>query len=936
MLVTAREVGDSTWEAEALSSLGGLYLRQGQDPLALETLQQALTLSRTLGARASERSILFLMSAGYSRLGDAGRALEARQQALALAREPGDRWWEARQLTGAGIGYTALGLYPQALEVLHQALALQQELGLRREAGQTLEALSTVHRELGQYPTALAVLEQFLTVTQEIRDRRWEGHARTRIGATYTQLGQPAKALEAHQQGLTLAREVKDQQHEGESLLQLGGAYQALGQLEPAREFYQHALALYRTLGDRRGEAPTLIQLGAVYRALGQLDRALEPLQQALTIVRELGNRWEERNALAHLGTVYAQRGQLDAALDAYQQALLIAQDAGDRRLEGVALAGLGAVYAQRGQHARALETYQHALPLHQATADQEGLGRSSAGIARALTQLGRSADALTYYDSAIQTIESLRDHIRGAVLRRDFLTDKLQLYREVVTLLLTLPPEVAPPASAEKAFHYAQHGKARTLLEQLAEARAGVRKGIAPRLRAQEHDLYNQLLAAHQRLREPWPVDQRTTWQKQYTELTRQFTALQQQLYTEAPLYAALHYPQPLTVDQVKDVLLRDGEVLLEYCWGTDGLYLFVIDRTHSLRVIPLPEVPNEQELTARISQWLEPFRDVDSSMDQRTREDGLQHVDWRLAHTFYQQLVHPAVRDLPAGTTLLIIPDGVLHSLPFELLVTHLSPGPGGQSPAAARHRDATYLVSRHPIVYAPAVSVLDPELLHHGQRQAPPKMLLALAPFAQPTMLEKLAAWVGQLRQGDPLRAREGGLWLRHSGREVLAIQAMFPTDTTTFFFEAQATKHVLHTQAQEYRYLHLATHGVLDPKRPLASGLLFADGLLQAQEIFNLELHADLVVLSACQSGLGVLQPGEGLVGLTQAFLYAGTPSVVASLWRVDDAITAQFMQNFYRHLRAGVPKAQALQQAKIAALRYHPFYWAPFVLVGDWR
>jgi CHAT domain-containing protein len=428
----------------------------------------------------------------------------------------------------------------------------------------------------------------------------------------------------------------------------------------------------------------------------------------------------------------------------------------------------------------------------------------------------------------------------------------------------------------------------------------------------------------------------EQTTLQERILDLERDLINLRQQMRIANPQYAALQFPKPISLSDVQRTLLQDGEMLLEYFWGRDALHLFVVGQGtfHTLNLLV-----DEQAVTKRLAQFLAPLHSQQTG-DRHNFIETLRQFDLHLAHDLYEQLVQPAAPYLANAKTLLIVPDGILHYLPFELLVTAPYKVPANPDVMFAEYQDAPYLVRRYAIAYAPSATVLQPDLLYQAQQSAKPsRTLLALAPFSgeptashasqSPSFLQKLLqTFWGLTREAEETVRTIAATPLPHSRREVEAISKVFHPNATALLAQ-QATLEAVQTQAKDYRYVHLATHGFV-----------------------NEDLRADLVTLSACETGLGALEQGEGLVGLTRAFMYAGTPSVLASLWAVNDAATAEVMTTFYQGLYAGAGKARALRQAKEKMMQQqvggqlqgkrvtislaHPYFWAPFILAGGWR
>ncbi|GAK58358.1 tetratricopeptide repeat domain protein [Candidatus Vecturithrix granuli] len=569
--------------------------------------------------------------------------------------------------------------------------------------------------------------------------------------------------------------------------------------------------------------------------------------------------------------------------------------------------------------------------------ATQESLLKSYAEAGLKHEQNRTWNDAIVSYKQAIDLLENLRGEIKDSGTKESLVERYLWIYKRLVKLFLQ-------QNSPEDAFAYAERSKARSFLDQLTEAGAGIRKGIDPNLLAEEQQVHRQLQDAWKTLEEKVNAYNASTslperaalqpelegLQRRIGELEQGLASLQRTIRYKNPRYADLKYPEPIGLKEVQNTVLEEGESLLEYFWGEQELHLFLAG-CESFQAVTLPV--REEEMVSQVDNLLKSAREESES-------------DFPLAHSLYQQLIQPTEPFLQNTHTLLIVPDGALHYLPFEMLVTQ---PPETQTKGEARYHEAQYLIRRYAVVYAPSASVLKPAILYHAEEnEQPAHTFLALAPFTEKLLYEDRTSNLA---------------FLESSENEIKTIGSLFPS-SRKYFLGSEAVKAVMFEEAEDYRYVHLATHGLLDSQRPLYSGVAFHDDILRMYEAFNLDLHADLVALSACKTGLGSLKCGEGMVGLTRAFMYAGTPSVLVSLWNVADKSTSVLMIEFYRNLTAGLNKAEALRQAKLTLIdqqgqggetlrtlvffgvqqdnreipvtHAHPFYWAPFVLAGGWR
>jgi CHAT domain-containing protein len=422
----------------------------------------------------------------------------------------------------------------------------------------------------------------------------------------------------------------------------------------------------------------------------------------------------------------------------------------------------------------------------------------------------------------------------------------------------------------------------------------------------------------------------------------------IHREIELQNPRYADLAgITKPLTLREVQQNVLS-GAVLVEYAVRNSSLMCWVVtqDSVH-FRGTPL----DRDSLRAMVTELRQPFLDF--------REGKIYLLttlpyNLELAHKLYTLLIQPIEVYLKEYGQIIIVPDGILHTLPFGSLVTEIVEREVDPQTAFSQYEKATYLIEKYAISYAPSVSVLNPNLKKPPTDDEVEGELLA---FGNPDF--------GRApREKEETRGLESSLFtfLLRSGEEwvfeqlpmaeeeVIEISKVFGGSEPKVFIGEGAKEEIFKEEAPGYRHIHIATHGVFEDKEPLYSRIVFAldddpkeDGFLEAHEIFNLMLNADLVVLSACETGLGELCAGEGLIGLTRAFMYAGAPSIVASLWSVDES-TCRLMKEFYQNLKEGMTKSEALRQAKITLIHTreggmsyaHPFLWAPFVLVGEWR
>ena len=892
------------------------------------------------------------------------KALERYEEALKLWRVAGDRAQEARTLNNIGLVYSALGEKQKALDYYNQALPLARAVGDRVQEATTLSNIGRVYDALGEKQKGLDYLNQALPLRRTVGDRAGEAATLNNIGLVYHALGEKQKALDYYNQALPLVRAVGNPAWEATTLSNIGGVYDALGEKQKALDYYNQALPLARAVGDRAQEARTLNNIGMVYNALGEKQKALDYYNQALPLRRTVGDRAGEAATLNNIGVVYTALGEKQKALDYFNQAVPLARAVGDRNKEAATLSNIGGVYDALGEKQKALDYFNQALSLARAVGDRAGEAMVLGSIATAERDRGDLLDARTHIEAALKIIESLRTEITSLELRASYFSTVQSYYELYIDILMRLHEQHPGEGYDRLALAASERGRARSLLETLTEAHADIRQGVEPQLlereRALQQLLDSKLESLPQLLSGQHTEEQAAAAKKGIDDLLSGYQDVEVQIRTASPHYAALTQPQPLTADEIQQQVLDSDTVLLEYTLGREHSYLFAATRD-SLVTYTLPK---SQEIQSRA-------RDLRALLTQSSSLPADQ-VDEVMAK-FSQMVLGPVASQL-GRRRLAIVADGTLNYIPLGAL-----PAPSGVKAGVGK----APLLAEHEIVYLPSASTLVVLRRDTQGRTPAPKLLAVLAdPVFMPeddrvktrTMASNgAAAGVGpggisdrhaedtaaDLSRGQMTRSvqesgvtREGGIpRLPFTRQEADGIASLVPTGMRLEDLDFAASKAAATSDAlSQFRMVHFATHGLLDSGHPELSGIVLStvdqnglpvDGFLRLHDIYNLNLPADLVVLSACQTGLGKEVRGEGLVGLTRGFMYAGAPRVVVSLWSVNDQATAELMVHFYKGMLVDKLRPAAALRSAQMALRNDsrwsaPYYWAGFVLQGEWK
>jgi CHAT domain-containing protein/tetratricopeptide (TPR) repeat protein len=924
--------------AAALGHIGTVHYLLGERQKALDAFQQQLQLWRAERERQREvAEALHNIGLVYSSMGMSRKAIEFYDEALLLRRAAKDRAGLASTLDNLGLAYLYAGEMQKASDYSNQALALFRELNDRKGLANALNNIGGINLRLGDFRKALEYFVQALELRRALGNRREESIALNNIGRVHDLLGEAQQALDYHRQALQIRRALGDRLMEAASLNNIGLVYDWLGAKPKALEHYKQALELFRAANDRNLEATALNNIGGFYlNTLKDSKTALDYYTRALEIRRELGQPIELAIMLDNIGHLYNKSGDPRKALEYHRQALQIRQKSGHRLGEAASLNNMGAAHYALGKLSTALDYFNQSLKLYRSLGDRPREAAALYGLAMIERDRGNLDDARGWMATSLNIIESLRSGVASQPLRASYFAQKQDYYEFHIDLLMRLHQREPAKAHNLAAFQASERARARSLLELLAEARINVEQGISPELKQRERaahlriaQIQGQLIQAYSQAQ----PDGNTTavLEEELKQADAEREQLQAEIRQRHPPYAELQYP---AAPNLKDVqaLLDDRTVLLEYALGQKTSFLFAITREDFL-VVRLPPA-------STISAEVEALRAVITSRPQRSDfEKQIRH-----SRKLFRDLLEPAGKLLVGKPRLIIVPSGILHYLPFEVLLTK------GEEKALATVTPARlpYLLRDYAISYVPSAAVLA-SLRNRPAKNTAGKSFLA---FADPEYGDLTESPPGLTQPTLSYAFGDQRPWrlarLSESRREVEQISALFPKDQVSLLLREQASEENAKNAGRfnQFRFVHFATHGLLNEENPSHSGLILnldraqhsEDGLLQAYEIFNLRLNADLVVLSGCETGLGKEVKGEGLVGLTHAFFYAGTPSLVVSLWKVQDRSTADLMVNLYREIGRTQTKSEALRQAKLSLIqqgRYaDPYYWAPFVLTGD--
>jgi len=1005
-LTVARELKNKEGEARALTNLGTVCDTLGKGDKALTCYQEALKIYQEMGNTLGEQKIHSNLGLILTSHGKYAEAREAFEKALKIARERRDAWGQASVLLNLGEVLEHLRRYDEARTGYEQALATARQLRDLDLTGRILINLGNQDLNEGRFQEALARFQEALRLKKELGDRLGEALALLNLGQAYDAQGRAEAAGQAYQTMLTIYRELKTPGLLANALMHLGNVAGNQGRYEQALAYYTQALAQLRELKNRREEAKLLINLGSMHYFLNLNDLAVKLHQEALALGRELDDRSVQARALLSLGAALRNLGRYAEAQTAFEQSLELSRAVSDRQAEEQALLNLAALFHLLERRREALALYRQALALAGekkqpggqavilidltllyreleqydqalitgrealAQARQKGDPRVLAGALQVLASVegltGRHADAIRHYEEALAFVETLRAGIAEKESRAAFMTGKFFVYDQFIDLLVHLHQQDPKKGYDRKALEIFERKQGRLFLEEVGKSGARSFAGLPPELRQRELELEAQaeklnalLAAAHTETGGQPEVQTPSAVGERLHQLQVARERLEQELKTRHPDYYALRHPRPATLKEIQEQVLADGETLLIYGVMARSTALWVVGRK-DFALFRL-EV-SEKELREKVKAFRQGLEAVLAAIEagksesavRRTAQESLTGLQQQ-GRELYHLLAPPGARPLLARTkTLYVAPTGPLHFLPFEALTLPPDAAGGG----------SRYLVEEFPVAYLSSASLLKILRDAAGRRKTrAPHPLLA---FAHPVYRTETdpPEEAGSLR-GLRTRAYRDLLGgsipeLPETAEEVRAIKSALKAPDRTQplqLREAASRSRVLEFQQEgrliRYRYLVFSCHGVVPPETDpvLQPALVLShpdpatggEGFLTLADVFGLSLRADLVVLSACNTGRGRELAGEGVVGLTRAFMFAGSQAAAVTLWAVESASAKAMSTGLFHFLRQGRSRAAALQAAKLQLLRnpedplyQHPFFWAPLVVFGEGR
>ena len=960
-------VPDPHSQAQAMYSLARVYRGLSQFAKAEEIYQSMTSLSYADRDWRLQASYFNDRGLNYSDQHKYEPALHWLKLAYGLYDNHNDNRGRASAFNNIGLTFHRLGALALALENYERAIPLrhaendqQGEFNVRNNIGGVYDVSGEPAKALEHYQATLRVWLTFDSAEQ-LRDRDQLGTGFNNVGEVLNKLGRWQEARDNYQAALDIFQRSGNQLREAACLDNLGQLYQDLGDTNLALDHYRKALALLQgKFKNADLEANILSHIGTVNLSQNELELALQNFQRALEL------RQSDRGkgyALLNIGALHVLKKAPQQALQVYRDALKFIRTAGDQRGEALLLYKTGEAEDMLGYHAQAIEDLNQARLLWAKIADPRGEAITLEAAARAESRIGQLRKALEDSARAIAIVESLRTNILGTRLRASYFATQQTSFELNVGLNMQAFAETASSQYLVAAFQAAERSRARTLIDTFRRARdtsmdngadAALERELQQRLNAKAQAQTELLNRKH-------TEDQASAINAELNLLINQYDELQAKVSSSNRQYADLIQAKVPAVQDIQDQL-GDDTILVEYFLGEERSYVWAVT-SDSIDGFQLPPRADIETVATRIAKSLGDQKRIIEGETPSQWERRRARADKEF-NTASAQLSDKIIRPLVPllGTKrLIVVADGALQQVSFAALPL---PGTIAQRPRR--------LVDNHEIVYEPSASVLALQRSELANRKRAPHAVAVLAnpvftsddprvlsltqrttpqdaqPKSNSNVLPEMASRRAVSRALEAI-GLERFPRLLSSAIEAQQIVNVAPKGESKAVLDFDASRETaMSRELSEYRIVHFATHAVVNYEHPELSGIVLSlvdrrgeprDGYLRLHDIYNLKLPADLVVLSACQTGVGKEIRGEGLIALTRGFMYAGAERVVASLWKVDDVATADLMAEFYKQIFVNNQRpAAALRaaQLRLAARKRSPADWAGFVLQGEWK
>lgn len=943
------KTGDLTGQGNMYKGIGDVYLNKEEHEKALNMYNKAIKFFQESNETLRIGEIFVQIGQIYYRLGDCSKALSMYGKALSAFKKINAITSQGNVYIQYGVIYSDKGDYLKALEQYDIALKIFEKENILLEIANIYYGRGFIYYRTGNYSNALEMYEKALAYYEKVGNPRGQEIAFECMSNVYYFMGNNIKSLEMCEKTLLLLAKAESPTLSGNVYNRKGDIYRDTGNYQKALEMYEKALSNFEKAENPTGTGNAYLNKGILYSLQGDHPNALKFCEQALTMYQKINFQFgmkEMGDAFGCMGSIYFNSGENSKAMDMYEKALNLYIKLDFPIGQGNIYKNKGDIFFRTRNIPDAIAMYEKALALFETIGDINSEFTTLYAKGKVLAKQGKTNEAINFFERSISQLEKYRFQSAVPELKETFMGTVYERYEEIVQFMLE-------NKYYEKAFNYAEAMKARVFLDQMAEGLIGLEKGMKPELKEEKVKIVGKLSALSKQMQESNSKDKKKLLElkKEYHNAESEFHDLLIKIRLENPLYAAVNYPQPVSVQDLQKEILKDSEALLSYFISQHETYAFIISK-NNFNIEPLHA--NEDEVNGFIERYMLAIKE-NNAVNMK-----------RYGSVLYEKLFKPLEKYLEKNRDIIIVPTGQLETIPFESLVIAKNPGP------------PIYLLEKYRVKYvqnATLLSILRKQYWHYTLNNTARGFVGFGDPvynyedFAKSNSQQNDMVSRGETprdpKENHPVSsfpsaeikeihqeryARSGGIMDRipQSGTEIQAIAQLFEKDSLpgiVYLREQASEEHAKLENMKDFAYIHFSCHGILNDDfqclvlSQLPGDKTKEDGYFTLNEIMNCDYNARLVVLSACDTGSGKMIKGEGVTGLTRAVMYAGTPAVVASLWNIDDNAAKILMIAFYRNIiEKNMDKTEALRQAKLELLNNNqyasPLYWSSFIMYGE--
>ena len=954
MSESLKSSGEIEKAADFLRQTGRLFLLLGDYQNASVQFEKALqsdTASKNLAGKAETLSLLSLVSLQTMRIEESESYLNEALKLSWTVENPTSK--AAAFSSAAELRYSQRRL-DEAIIFCQLAISFWQKAGNISKEAEMLRLLSFAYIGNNDLSASMEKVKEALEKSRTIEDKRGEALAQYQIGFYLIILNEPQKALEICQNAETLFPDDMDFIEKARLSNGIGMIYENYGDWKSALQYKQKALELFKEGNYPNGQLATLPTLVKLNFLIGNQSSAFEYFKQTQELSAKLNDIFYLANAISYVGDFYSENNLTEKAIEHYQLSLKYLAKL--KYLNGISSIqnNLGRVYLRQNQLSPARKHFDASLRTSRAIANKFAEAETLSNLAKVNLLEANDSEALKLSELSIEITNSLSSIVPNSKLRSAYFSNVFDRYELYINLLMKRHRQSPNADYAIQALRAAEKSRARSMLENLSLAEADFIKDASPETVKREKEIRVLLNSKADKLTDllSQNSDQAETAKLdgEINELEHELERIKATLKQNSPIYSAIKNPAPFDVADFQRDILDENSLLLEFSFGKEESYLWLVGKTEVDSYV----LPPREQLESRIEK-LRKLIDSRGMLEGETVENYQARIAAaetefeREAQIFSRELLGQVAGKL-ADKRLIIVPDGKLHYFPIAAL-----PFPNSI--------DNLPILLTNETIYEPSAATLA-LLMRKGQKiSALPKNLLVFSDPIFSNQDARIAMAAGSknetqsetgLLKAEKFRFAESLTSLARlnaSQDEADAIVEIIGESESTALGGAAATRErALDASIADYKVIHFATHGLINEERPELSGIVLSqvdetgqtsNGVVRLQDIYAMNLSADAVVLSACNTGIGKEVKGEGLLSLSNAFLQVGAKSVVSSLWKVDDYAARELMKNFYRELTSGtVTTAEALRRAQIKMRQNpqykSPFYWAAFTVQGDFQ